>query len=236
MDNLDTYLENYKGLKGSIETRFMTKATLKIVSDLCLKKTVLNLGLGNGLIAKEVEKISTHQVVVEGSRRVIEQFSSLLQKSELKNSFFEDFYTEETFDVILANHVLEHVNDPIYILKKISKAFLSDNGKIVITVPNAKSLHRKIGVEMGLLKNEYELNKSDLNAGHKRVYDKDQLAEDIKKAGLIVEKQGGYNVKLVSLSQMQNWEDGLLDAIFTVSQQLDPGICANLYAVVGKKN
>ncbi|PIN98730.1 MAG: hypothetical protein COT90_02920 [Candidatus Diapherotrites archaeon CG10_big_fil_rev_8_21_14_0_10_31_34] len=59
-----------------------------------------------------------------------------------KNSFFEDFWnTKEKFDLIIANHVYEHL-EPKEREKFIEKSFevLNKNGKLVFAFPNVMNL------------------------------------------------------------------------------------------------
>jgi len=46
------------------------------------------------------------------------------------------------FDLISLQHILEHISNPVYILKKLSKT-LKDDGILVVVVPNASSLVAK---------------------------------------------------------------------------------------------
>ena len=47
------------------------------------------------------------------------------------------------YDVITLNHVMEHVSDPVEVLRECGKRLRPQTGKIVITTPNARSLgHR----------------------------------------------------------------------------------------------
>ena len=153
---------------------------------------------------------------------------SLLATLYPLTKIFEKFQSKDKYDIILANHVIEHVDDPVNVLMRI-KPFIKNDGKIFITVPNANSIHRLIGVEMNLLENKFQLNTSDIRAGHQRVYDYKSLIDDIKRAGLTIEESGGYNLKMVSLAQMKDWPQELLDAIFTVSQSMPKEICTNLW-------
>lgn len=230
--NLDRYCDSYTGDKASVEERFMTKATIELAKKYAKGKRILNLGLGNGLISKALDNHVIKQVVVEGSKTIIEKFSFKSQNSIFVESYFENFVTEEKFDVILANHVLEHVEDPIWLMRHKFTQWLDENGIIFVTVPNASSIHRLIGKHMGLLKSEYDLNESDVRAGHKRVYDMARLAKDILDAGLEIVDCGGYNLKLVSLKQMHDWSQELLDAIFEVSKKVPPEICSNLWVKI----
>lgn len=226
---LDSFVDNYTGVKASVEERFMTKATIALVKEHCEGKKVLTLGLGNGLVASAVAEVAATQVVVEGSPRIVDLFSRKLPNTQVTTSFFETIDFDQRFDIILANHVLEHIDEPVNILKNILKPLLNLHGEIFITVPNAHSVHRQIGVELGMLNAVTDLNASDIGAGHKRVYSVAKLKRHLKQAGLSIIEMGGYNLKIVSLAQMQSWEDDLLDAIFTVSQRLPVELCANIW-------
>jgi len=233
--SLENYFENYKGTKASVEERFMTKASIELAKELVLDKKVLNLGLGNGYTSKVVNDICRKQIVIEGSKKIIDSFSFKSTKTEILQTYFEDFCASEKFEVILANHVLEHVQDPINLMRIKFHEWLDKDGIAFITVPNAKSIHRLIGKQMGLLNNEHDLNNSDLKAGHQRIYNIDTLKKDVEAANLEILDIGGYNLKLVSLAQMKDWSQDLLDAIFEVSKNMPPDICANIWVKVRTK-
>ncbi len=233
--NLENFYDSYYGDKATTEERFMTKATIELAKEIVKDKTVLNLGLGNGLTSKVLESLAIRQIVVEGSKKIIDSFAFKSEKTSFIESYFENYSTDEKFDVVLANHVLEHVDDPIKLMKSKFHDWLNDDGIAFITVPNAKSIHRLIGKQMGMLESEYDLNNSDIKAGHQRVYDIDILKKHIEKADLEIIELGGYNIKMVSLAQMKDWSQGLLDAIFEVSKQMPPEICANTWVKVKKK-
>lgn len=233
--NLDKYCNSYLGDKADIEERFLTKATIELVKKYVVGKNVLNLGLGNGFIGKTLDSIVAKQTIIEGSSAIIEKFSFESQNTVLVKSFFEDFNPKEKFDVILANHVIEHVEEPVLLMRHQFTKWLEKDGIVFITVPNAGSIHRLIGKQMGLLESVYDLNESDIKAGHKRVYDIARLSNDICRAGLEIIDFGGYNLKLVSLKQMKDWNQDLLDAIFEVSKAVPSEICANLWFILTKR-
>ena len=235
MENLDQFAGKYHNIDTEFEDRYMTRSTIKLAKKYCLNKKVLTLGLGNGLLASEIEKVSKIQVVIEGSSQLISDFSGKLRnKDTVVHGYFEDINYVNEFDVILANHVLEHVEKPTEILKRNLKPALKVNGLLFITVPNANSLHRRIGVNLGLLKNRFELNSSDSAAGHQRVYDINALEQEVIDSGLEILQTGGYNLKLVSNAQMRTWSTELLDAIYEESLLMDGNMCANLFLTATK--
>jgi len=229
MHSLDSYISNYLGNKASVEEKFMTAATLRLVYQLSFGKRVLNLGLGNGIVARSLDRICESQHVVEGSKLIIDRFSFKSERTAFIHSFFEDFTSNRDFDLILANHVLEHVDDPVNILNVLADKHCRADTILYATVPNAKSMHRLIGKQMGMLDSVYSLNSSDVRAGHQRVYDIESLKSHFNQSPFIITDLGGYNLKLVSLAQMEDWSDELLNAIFEVSQDFPPDICSNIW-------
>ena len=201
-----------------IEAKFVNENAFKLVSNYVLDNDILSLGLGNGHLGKLNDNICNKQIIIEGSKQIIDSFSFESDKTIFIESYFENFSIDKKFDVILANHVLEHVDNPVDLMKTKFNEWLSDDGVAFITVPNAKSIHRLIGKEMGMLVNEYDFNNSDIKAGHKRIYDIDQLSNDVNDANLEIIEFGGYNIKMVSLAQMKDWSQELLNAIFEVSK------------------
>ena len=95
---------------------------------------------------------------------------------------------------------MEHISDPVLVLKKVSN-WLKNDGVFCVAVPNAKSLHRLIAREMGILKSEYDLNQRDHELGHYRVYDLTKLKEHVVQAGFNIIDSGGYFLKPLSNSQ-----------------------------------
>ena len=109
-------------------------------------------------------------------------------------------------------HVLEHVQDPVDILRRAGR-WLAPGGKILAAVPNALSLHRQAAVLMGLLPKVDALNEMDLRHGHRRVFDPDRFRDIFRQAGLGIEIFGGYWLKPLANSQLENqWTPPMIDA------------------------
>ncbi|MCA1679980.1 MAG: class I SAM-dependent methyltransferase [Actinobacteria bacterium] len=52
-------------------------------------------------------------------------------------------FAHGTFDLITAHHVVEHLHDPMGVLSK-AQTWLSDDGRLVLTMPNVKSLESRL--------------------------------------------------------------------------------------------
>jgi len=139
------------------------------------------------------------------------------------------------FNAILATHVFEHFYDTIAVLKKASN-WLVPKGRIIITVPNAESIHRKLAVKMGLQKSIYDLSARDIEVGHVRVYDLDLLKKHVNQAGdynIVVES--GLFLKTVHLNLMKSYSDDLLKALFDISDEIPSRLLGNILMVIEKK-
>jgi hypothetical protein len=152
--------------------------------------------------------------------------------------------------------ILEHVIDPVFVLQK-AASFLNEGGKLIVHVPNAHAINRKIAVLMGTLETCEELSPFDIDvAGHRRYYTLTSLESDIVKAGLKIEATGGVFFKTLSTPQMDwflnngLWEEGgfgwgrvggekrdwraeFCRACYEIGKER-PEDCNIIYAVVGK--
>jgi SAM-dependent methyltransferase len=91
----------------------------------------------------------------------------------------------QAFEHIVLFGLLEHCQDAIVALNNLKRA-LKPTGRFHILVNNAGSIHRHLGVELGIIKHVEELSDSDVNFGHYRVYTPATLNRDVHGAGLHV--------------------------------------------------
>jgi len=166
-------------------------------------RSLLELGLGHGFSTTQFADAFPRHVVVEGSPAVIKQFKKAHPRcpAQIIEELFENFIPTESFDVIVMGFVLEHVDDPVYILRKFAD-FLSDKGKIFVAVPNAEVLNRRLGKLMGLIEDIAKPSENDLLLGHRRYYTITTLHRDLEQAGLRVGKTEGIYLKPLSTQQI----------------------------------
>ncbi|MBE2316899.1 class I SAM-dependent methyltransferase [Solirubrobacter sp. CPCC 204708] len=193
----------------------------------------LELGPAEGLMTEQIAPHFPRLVLVDGSASFVAQLKERYPDAEVHEALFEDFTTEERFDTIVLGHVLEHVEDPVAILRRCRDEWLAPGGRVLMAVPNARSLHRQAAVIMGLLKDEFEFNKNDLHHGHRRVYTPEGLRSDVLAAGLRIEIFGGYWLKPLSNSQLeQDWTPEMIEAFMALGERY-PDIAGEIYIVAG---
>jgi len=189
----------------------------------------LELGSAEGVMTKSLINDFESLVIVDGSQELINEIPEM---SNLKKicSYFEDFEPNDKFDTIIMEHILEHVDDPVALLKR-AKKWLSSEGVIIAGVPNGDSIHRLAAVEMGLLKTKTELNDRDHKLGHQRVYTMESFLDDMRLAGLDVKHNGGVFFKPLSNGQIEkDWTDEMMDAFYNLGKQF-PDHCAEIFVV-----
>jgi len=207
---------------------------LDVMMPMIKGKKVLEMGCSTGVMTRRLIKKFPNLSVIDGSHKYIEYVKKIInaKRAEFIVSLFEDFETKEKFDDIIMANVLEHVENPVHILKK-AKNWLKKNGRIHIIVPNANSLHRIIGHKMGLIKRVTDFSKNDKKIEHRRVYTAELLKRDIKIAGLRAVFSKGIFLKPLSHTQMNNWNKKILDAFFRVSD-IFPEHCSSIYFICKK--
>jgi len=191
---------------------------------------VLELGPAEGVMTRLLYEISDDISVVEGSTQFCERLKERYLTAKIYNSMFEDFEPKQKFSNIVLSHVLEHVADPVSLLQKI-KSWMMPHGIVFAAVPNAHSIHRQAAVLMGLLKTENQLNASDINHGHRRVFNPEEFKKIFKDANFSVDKFGGYWLKPLSNNQIEaNWSQEMINAYMELGERF-PNIAGEIYLI-----
>ncbi len=196
--------------------------------------SLLELGLGHGITADAFGRHFKRHVVIDASPAVIDNFRQRFpeSKAEIVESYFESFETDENFDVIVFGYILEHVDDPVLILKHF-RQFLAQGGRMFVTVPNAEVLNRRLGQLAGMLPDMQTLSEHDLLLGHKRYYTVETLKKDVEESGYEIKRLEGIYLKPLTTHQMisLDLDERIIQALCEVAinyPELSCGILAEL--------
>jgi 2-polyprenyl-3-methyl-5-hydroxy-6-metoxy-1,4-benzoquinol methylase len=196
--------------------------------------TILEMGYGEGNFTEELVKRNFKPTILDGSDLLLDKAKKLFaDKVETESSLFEEFKPTKKFDCILATHVLEHVDNPIVLLKEM-KNWLTDDGKLIIIVPNIESLHRQLAVIMGIQSELDTLGERDKLVGHQRVYSIQTLSNDIIESDLKVAETAGFFLKTLPNSMMLGYTKELVIALNKISPLLPKTLMANIGLVATK--
>jgi 2-polyprenyl-3-methyl-5-hydroxy-6-metoxy-1,4-benzoquinol methylase len=160
-------------------------------------------------------------------------------KVKFVNALFEEVNLPAKYDNIVLTHVLEHINDPVLVLKRINDEWLSDNGKFFLVCPNANAPSRQIAVKMGLITHNAAVTPAEKEHGHQITYSLDTLERDAAAAGLKVVHRTGIFFKALANFQ---WDRLLntdiiskeyLEGCYQLGQQY-PDLCSSIMLVCEK--
>jgi trans-aconitate methyltransferase len=146
------------------------------------------------------------------------------------HALFENFKPERLFNTIVMEHILDLVEQPVVLLKRV-KQWLAPGGRILVGIPNGHSIHRLVAVKMGLLSEPWELGVRNQALGQRRVYTRGTLRKDLEAAGLHVSNMGGVFFKPLTNQQIQDhWTEEMIQGFYELGKDF-PEYAAELYAV-----
>ena len=180
--------------------QYIVKSTLEHIK----LPSLLDIACGNGLITSQLAGPFNRVVGLDASSAHIKKAKESYPDIEFVHALAEEYESEEKFSTVTVLNLLEHVIDPVGLLKTLTN-YLAKDGVLIVNVPNALAVNRRIAKLMGSLESEYELSPFDINiAGHRRSYDMNLFTKEIKDARSRVIHCGGVFYKMLSSPQL-NW-------------------------------
>jgi trans-aconitate methyltransferase len=193
---------------------------------------VLDLGYVDGLWTDALLAQGFAVDVVEGAARHIEHLRQRYGDVPGLRGFhclFQEFEPDCTYDTVVAGDMLRYVPEPRAFLEQV-RAWLRPGGTLIATVPNSRSLHRRIGTLLGMERKPTDANARDREVGNLRSYDRYEFRDLLLSAGYCVRLVQGCFLKPLSSAQMQDWDDRLLRAFLEVGDEMQD-YCWFIYAV-----
>lgn len=169
---------------------------LKRIENLLIEENeVLEIGSHDGYMTELLLQFIDHITVLEP----VKELTDLVKKKfgncvTVENGTIQSNNINRKFNLILLVHVLEHLANPIDELRSL-KNLLNDNGSIVVMVPNADAVSRRIAVKMGLLESVDSVTEGEMLQGHQRTYTMSELIRHSTSAGYRIENRGGILYK-----------------------------------------
>lgn len=120
-------------------------------------------------------------------------------------AFFEDAAAElpsEPPDFVAVSSLLHEVQDPRRLLKAI-RAVCGPETVVHINVPNVRSFHRLLALEMGLIGDLFAASELERRFQRHTRFDMYALGRMVEEEGFAVQRSGSYFVKPFTHAQMQ---------------------------------
>jgi len=187
----------------------------------CHKK-LLEIGCGLESIFLFIDSYDSLTVVEPGElfyQKAVEDAGDPGNKNiKIIKSLIEDVaheMTAEKFDFILVSSLLHEIPHPERLLETVHQISSKDT-VIHINVPNARSFHRLLAVEMGLINSEFQKSEHNIQFQQQGVFSLESLIELTERSGFKVIESGSYSFKPFTHRQMQ----GMIDASLLTDKML----------------
>ncbi len=201
---------------------------------------LLELGSFKGDFTQRFAPLFDDITCIEASDEAIKNAKEKVGSNvKLIHSTFEDTSLPCQYDNIIMTHVLEHIEDPVSVLKRVNNEWLSDTGRFFLVCPNANSPSRQIAVKMGLITHNTAVTPAENEHGHQCTYTFDTLERVVRDAGLKVIKREGIFFKALANFQ---WDQLLktdiiskeyLEGCYQLGHQY-PDLCSSIFLMCEK--
>lgn len=197
--------------------------------------SVLELGSFKGDFTRRLRQRFDEVTCVEASAEALAvargRFSDGVR---FVHSRFETVTLPARYDNIVLTHVLEHLDDPVALLRRINDEWLADGGRLFLVCPNANAPSRQIAVKMGLISHNAAVTPAEATHGHRCTYSLDTLERDARAGGLRVVSRSGIFFKALANFQWDRLlhtdiiSDAYLEGCYMLGQQY-PDLCSSIF-------
>jgi GNAT superfamily N-acetyltransferase/2-polyprenyl-3-methyl-5-hydroxy-6-metoxy-1,4-benzoquinol methylase len=202
--------------------------------------SLLELGSHRGHFTKRFLSRFDDVTCVEASDVAIEEAKRTLgDKVHFFHSTFETAILPRRYDNVVLTHVLEHLDEPVQVLKRVNDEWLTARGRLFLVCPNANAPSRQIAVKMGLISHNAAVTPAESEHGHRRTYSLDTLERDATASGLKVMHRSGIFFKALANFQLDRLlktdiiSKEYLEGCYKLGQ-LYPDLCSSIFLMCEK--
>jgi 2-polyprenyl-3-methyl-5-hydroxy-6-metoxy-1,4-benzoquinol methylase len=210
--------------------------TKRFVVDRCVDRisggAVLELGYIDGLWTDAILAKGCRVDIVEGASSHVEHATNRYAANDnvrVHHTLFQTFRPNREYDVVVAADVVRYLDDPVRFLSG-TRQWLVEGGMLIATVPNSRSLHRRIGALMNIQDVPHGFNQRDREVGNLRGYDRYEFRRLLIDAQYEIRELRGCFLKPLASAQMESWSDELLQAFLSAGDELED-YCWFIYAI-----
>ncbi len=197
--------------------------------------SLLELGSFKGDFTRRLRAHFDDITCVEASGDAITEARARLGDGvDFVHSRFETVALPRRYDNIVLTHVLEHLDDPVSVLRRVDEEWLAEGGRFFLVCPNANAPSRQIAVKMGLISHNAAVTPAEDEHGHRITYSLDTLERDAVAAGLRVVHRSGIFFKALAnfqwdrLLQTDIISKEYLEGCYQLGQ-IYPDLCSSIF-------
>jgi hypothetical protein len=164
----------------------------------------------------------------ENATGLLKNYPELDSKVVVMNDYFEnliDKLSTYKFDFVILSNVLQEIEDISCFLDGLHK-ICQKNTLVHVVVPNAKSFHRLLAFEMGIIDSVYQLSDRNVLLQQNTVFDLKSLSEILMKSGFSIIESGSSFIKPFTHQQMHDMlkheiiDEKTLDGLYKMVQYM----------------
>lgn len=121
---------------------------IKFLSEIKKPSKILDIGAADGYLGAILNQLGHELVGIEGDARLADKARPHYTSLYIADAEQFDFSQCGQFDYVLLADVLEHLRDPVGLLRRVKKC-LSDHGEIIISLPNVAHLFVRLNLLFG---------------------------------------------------------------------------------------
>lgn len=232
-ESIDEYWDNYNKIYSFEEVlkKFRSRKIIEVL-DRYAPKRILEIGCGYEPNFQNYTDFASYVAVEPGTAAFdyAAQLGAGDARVEIRNGLLEDVADQLVgvdFDCIILPGLLHEVADPTGFLQLV-RAIGGSEVMVYINVPNANSVHRIVGMEMGLIENTSQLTERNIFLEQQRVYSSGSLEIELRKVWpeLEILDSGTFFLKPFTHAQMHGMtakgllDDGVFDALYKATDVL----------------
>ncbi|MGP1717884.1 MAG: class I SAM-dependent methyltransferase [Methylophilus sp.] len=190
-----------------VQASYRKKMLLELL-DSVKPKRVLEIGCGWDTIANHWSGFEQLTIVEPGAQFAAKarQDVAALTGASMVEAFVEEAaetLQTHSYDLILLSGLLHEVPDPALLMQS-TRSLCGPDTLVHVNVPNAKSMHRLLALEMGLIESVYTQSDLQKSLNQPRIFDLDQLESLVTGIGFKVVDRGSLFMKLFTHAQMMS--------------------------------
>ncbi|MCM1261960.1 MAG: class I SAM-dependent methyltransferase [Butyrivibrio sp.] len=195
MRDIVNYSEKYAEHSFEEYKVFYRRRKILEIIDKVHPRSILEIGCGSEPLFLYVNNVDF--TVVEASPNFYENAVKLAKDRNetitIINGFFEEVASKlsNQYDMIICASLLHEVEQPSELLGAIVGA-CNENTIVNIIVPNANSMHRLLGKEMGILADVHDMTRNNKDFQQNSVFDKKTLNKIVMESGMEILDRGGH--------------------------------------------
>lgn len=205
----------------------------KVGNDYLIKNSeILDIGAGTGIISEYFCKDNNISIVEKHTKYI----DVLREKFEPNEIFIQDFMSSNIsglFDYIfIFNNIQEQENIESFLLK--ASKNLSPNGSILLTYPNALSIHRIIAKGLGVIKDiNSEKSENSKKYGDFHLLTNEKIRDAVSAVNLKIKIEDGIFFKPFTSAVLEKLDEKELD-FFSSLSHIYPNNCALNFVEITK--